>query len=84
MKSLVLAVLMAAISVAPVMAQPAQSAQPRDTGSMAYPAPLPQGNVSTTVVTGPTTPDTGSAAFPAPLTQGNTGNTVSGQNATVR
>ena len=50
----------------------AQTTPPKDTGNMAYPAPLPQGNLSTTTTTAPRTPtDTGSAAFPAPLPQGN-------------
>ncbi len=43
--------------------------QPRDVGNMAFPAPLPQGNLSTT--TPGATRETGSAAFPAPVSQGN-------------
>lgn len=34
------------LAAAPAIAQ----AQPRDTGSMAYPAPLPQGNVGSSTV----------------------------------
>ncbi len=55
----------------------AQTTPPRDTGSMAFPAPLPQGNVNTTTTTGPRSPtDTGSMAFPAPLPQGNLSTTT--------
>ncbi len=46
---------------APALAQ----AQPRDAGSMAYPALLPQGNLGTTRV-GPQPRDAGSTADPAP------------------
>ncbi len=53
-------------------------AQPRDTGSMAYPAPVPQGNLSTTRV-GPQAPDTGSMAYPAPVPQGNDRTTAVGR-----
>jgi len=54
----------------------AQTTQRPDTGSMAYPTPLPQGNIGTTVV-GPQAPDTGNMAYPAPLPQGNvTGNST--------
>jgi hypothetical protein len=50
----------------------AQTTPPKDTGSMAYPAPLPQGNVGTTTTGAPRTPtDTGNSAYPAPLPQGN-------------
>ena len=58
--------------------QPAPSTV-RDTGNMAYPAPLPQGNVATTN-TLQRTPDTGSVAFPAPLPQGQVGTTRTGAN----
>ena len=56
----------------------AQTTPPKDTGSMAYPAPLPQGNVGTTTTTGaPRAPtDTGSMAFPAP--QGGVSNSTTG------
>jgi hypothetical protein len=50
------------------------SSQPRDVGNMAYPAPLPQGNVSTTMPA--KTTDTGNMAYPAPLTQGSVGTTA--------
>lgn len=55
---------------------------PTDTGNMAFPAPLPQGNVSTTTTTGANRPtDTGNMAFPAPLPQGNVSTTrTSGPN----
>jgi len=49
----------------------------RDTGNMAYPAPLPQGQVSNTNTLA-RRPDVGSAAFPAPLPQGNVSNTTVG------
>ncbi len=51
---------------APALAQ----AQPRDAGSMAYPALLPQGSLSTTRV-GPQPRDTGILADPAPARQRN-------------
>jgi len=54
----------------------AQATKPSDTGSMAFPAPAPQGNLETTG-TGPArgANDTGSMAFPAPAPQGNVGTT---------
>jgi len=66
----VLALAFAAVSLCAAAPALAQTTQPRDTGSMAYPAPLPQGNIGTTVV-GPQVPDTGNMAYPAPLPQGN-------------
>ncbi len=42
-----------------------------DTGNMAYPTPLPQGDISTTATPGRGTPDTGNMAYPTPLPQGN-------------
>ena len=42
---------------------------------MAFPAPLPQGNISTTRTTGRGTPDTGNMAYPTPQPQGSLGNT---------
>lgn len=64
-----------AVGLALVAAAPA-FAQSRDTGSMGYPAPLPQGQVGTTTVAprGPT--DTGNMAYPAPLPQGQVGTTT--------
>lgn len=54
----------------------AQTTPPRDTGSMAIPAPAP-GSGNTTAVTGQRSPtDTGSMAYPAPLPQGNLGTTT--------
>ncbi len=75
--ALALAVLGLAVA-APAMAQ---TTQRPDTGSMAYPAPLPQGNIGTTVV-GPQAPDTGNMAYPAPVPQGNVGSSVTGPRAT--
>jgi hypothetical protein len=43
----------------------------RDTGNMAYPTPLPQGNLDTTRTGGIQTRDTGNMAYPTPLPQGN-------------
>ncbi len=61
----------ALIGLALVQPAAAQSRAPTDTGNMAYPAPLPQGNVSTTTTTGVNRPtDTGNMAYPAPLPQG--------------
>ncbi len=48
--------------------------QVRDTGNMAYPAPLPQGNIGGSG-TAMRQPDTGSVAYPAPLPQGNVSTT---------
>lgn len=50
--------------------------QPRDTGSMAYPAPLPQGNVSSSSTASRKPTDTGSMNYPAPLPQGNVATTA--------
>ncbi len=70
MKTLALAfaALLATSAALPVAAQ---TTPPRDTGNMAYPAPLPQGNVATTVA--PASRDTGNMAYPAPLPQGTVG-----------
>ena len=47
----------------------AQAQAPADVGSMAYPAPLPQGVLSTTTVAVPNRPaGTGSMAYPVPAT----------------
>lgn len=54
----------------------AQTTPPRDTGNMAYPAPLPQGNIGTTTTTPRAPTDTGNMAYPAPLPQGNVGTTA--------
>ena len=55
----------------------AQTSQVPDTGNMAYPTPVPQGNVGTS--TGVVNrPDTGNMAYPTPLPQGNIGTTVVG------
>lgn len=50
----------------------AQANRPTDTGSMAFPSPLPQGNVGRTI-TPRQAPDTGNMAYPAPVPQGNIG-----------
>ena len=57
----------------------AQTRQAPDTGNMAYPTPVPQGNVGTTG-TLQNIPDTGNMAYPTPLPQGNIGTTVVGPN----
>lgn len=52
----------------------AQTTQPPDTGDIAYPTPLPQGNIATTTIGRPTAPtDTGNMAYPTPMQQGNIG-----------
>ena len=57
----------------------AQATKPSDTGSMAFPAPVPQGNLETTR-TGPArgATDTGNMAYPAPAPQGNVGTNATG------
>lgn len=57
----------------------AQATKPSDTGSMGYPAPVPQGNLETTR-TGPQRGpgDTGNMAYPAPAAQGNVGTSPAG------
>ncbi len=72
----IFALALAILGLAAATPAMAQTTQRPDTGSMAYPTPLPQGNIGTTVV-GPQAPDTGNMAYPAPLPQGNvTGNTT--------
>lgn len=70
--------LMAALGISALAACTATipSDRPFDVGNMAYPEPLPEGNVSTTVVTGPLPIDTGNMAYPEPLPQGNLSTTV--------
>ncbi|MBC7799991.1 MAG: hypothetical protein H7Z10_05170 [Gemmatimonadaceae bacterium] len=59
---------------ASAMAQTSRA--PTDTGNMAYPAPLPQGNIGSTALPGSRAPtDTGNMAYPDPLPQGNIGTT---------
>ena len=58
------------LATVPALAQTTQRA-PTDTGNMAYPTPVPQGNIGTTRV-GPQAPDTGNMAYPTPLPQGST------------
>ncbi|MGI4940087.1 MAG: hypothetical protein ACRYHQ_05910 [Janthinobacterium lividum] len=79
MKVLVLSLALAGLAgAAPALAQTTQRpAQAPDTGNMAYPTPVPQGNVGTSTV-GRQVPDTGSMAYPAPVPQGNIGTTVVG------
>ena len=58
----------------------AQNTSRPDTGNMAYPTPVPQGNIGTTT-TGQGTPDTGNMAYPTPVPQGNIGTTgITSQN----
>ena len=66
----VLALAVAAVGLAAALPVAAQTTQRPDTGNMAYPTPVPQGNVATTTVS-PQAPDTGNMAYPAPLPQGN-------------
>ena len=54
-------------------AAPANAQATKDTGNMAYPAPLPQGQVSTTVTQPRTAADTGNMAYPAPQPAGTVG-----------
>jgi len=63
----------AAMTLVTVGAAPAVFAQAtsKDTGSMAYPSPQPQGNVGTTSALPRTNADTGNMAYPAPQPQGN-------------
>ncbi len=74
----------AATSLAAILALSACNApSPRDTGNMAYPAPVPQGNLATS--TGPQSqrrPDTGSVTYPAPLPQGTVSTTTVGGSRT--
>ena len=49
---------------------------PRDVGNMAYPQPLPQGNLSTTATAGRLPRDTGNMAYPDPLPAGFVGRVV--------
>ena len=55
-----------AVGCAPV----APSMPPVDVGNMAYPDPLPQGNISTTASLGRQPRDTGNMAYPEPVPQG--------------
>ena len=50
--------------------------QPFDVGNMAYPAPLPQGNLDTVRVSGRLPVDTGSMAYPQPDPAGVVGRTA--------
>lgn len=66
-----------ALLAAPVVAcAPIDQSSQRDVGNMAYPAPLPQGNLETTTITGRQPRDTGNMAYPEPLPQGNVATTV--------
>ena len=74
--ALACAALLGLAVASPVMAQ---ANRPTDTGNMAYPAPVPQGNLGTTSTGGPRGPtDTGNMAYPAPVPQGNLGTTSTG------
>ena len=46
-----------------------------DTGSMAFPAPQPQGDVGSASTSARQPADTGNMAYPAPQPQGNVGTT---------
>ena len=63
MKSVLFATVFAAASILAVSANAQTTSQPRDTGNMAYPAPLPQGAVGTDSARRPA--DTGNMAYPA-------------------
>lgn len=54
---------------------PTSGRRPTDVGNMAYPAPVPQGNVAATTTTRQA-PDTGNMAYPAPVPQGNVATTT--------
>ena len=76
MKILALSFAVVGLAVAaPSFAQ--SSRAPTDTGNMAYPTPVPQGQIGRSVV-GPQAPDTGNMAYPTPVPQGNIGTTVVG------
>ncbi len=69
--ALAYAVILGAALAGPAMAQ---ATRPTDTGNMAYPTPVPQGNIGTTAPRRQA-PDTGNMAYPAPVPQGNIGTT---------
>ncbi len=71
--ALACAALLGLAVASPVMAQ---ANRPTDTGNMAYPTPVPQGNLSTTRPGGAA--DTGSMGYPAPVPQGNIGTSATG------
>lgn len=48
----------------------------RDVGNMAYPDPLPQGNLDTVTLSGRQPRDTGNMAYPAPSPVGNIATTT--------
>lgn len=78
MKALVLAY-SAMLGLAIAGTAMAEVTRPMDTGNMAYPAPRPQGNLSTTTAGGSRPPaDTGNMVYPAPLPQGNLSTTTTG------
>lgn len=67
--------LAAVLGLAAAMPAMAQTTQRPDTGNMAYPTPVPQGNLGTTT-TGRQAPDTSNMAYPTPVPQGNVGTTT--------
>ena len=75
--SLLLATALTLAAAAPAKAQ---TTQRPDTGNMAYPTPVPQGNVNTTTP-GRQAPDTGNMAYPTPVPQGNIGSAGTGGRA---
>jgi hypothetical protein len=69
--------LTAALLAASVVAcAPIDQGGPRDVGNMAYPAPLPQGNLGTVTLLSRQPRDTGNMAYPDALPQGNVGTTA--------
>lgn len=69
--ALLAAALLASVAFAPTIA----FSQPRDTGNMAYPTPLPQGNIGSSTSTNRPA-DTGNMAYPASVPQGNVGSSA--------
>lgn len=57
--------------------QASQAPRPAaDTGNMAYPSPVPQGEIGSTAASGRMPTDTGNMAYPAPQPQGEVGRTT--------
>lgn len=63
---------LAALSISALVAActTGPSDRPLDVGNMAYPEPLPEGNLSTTAVSGRQPTDTGNMAYPEPVPAG--------------
>lgn len=64
--------MLAALGIAALAAActTAPSDRPLDVGNMAYPQPLPEGNLNTTAVVGRLPRDTGNMAYPEPVPAG--------------